>query len=129
MSGGGIRAKRVAESIRAHLTTLITRELADPRLADVVVTHVGVPDDLGIAWVSVRRLIGDDDPRARQALLSALRGASARLRRALGPAVRLKRVPELRFEYDTGHDAVRRVEELLREVQDETGADGDPSRD
>jgi ribosome-binding factor A len=28
-------------------------------------------------------------------------------------------VPELRFDYDTGHDAVRRVEELLREVRAE----------
>ena len=117
MSGGGIRAKRVAESIRAHLTTLIARELGDPRLSAVVVTHVGVPDDLGVAWVSVRRLVSDDDPAARRELLAALRGASPRLRRALGPAVRLKRVPELRFDYDTGHDAVRRVEELLREVQ------------
>jgi ribosome-binding factor A len=48
-----------------------------------------------------------------------LAGAAGRLRSAGAPALRLKRVPELRFAYDEGLDAARRVEELLREVDDD----------
>lgn len=119
MSGDGRRAKRVAGTLRAVLAETITRELEDPRLSSIVVTDVDVPDDLSLARVSVRLLVGDEDPRARKAAVASLGGAAGRLRRRLGPALGLKKVPELSFVYDAGHDATRRVEELLREIDDE----------
>ncbi len=119
MSGDGRRAKRVAGTLRAVLTETITRELADPRLGAVVVTDVEVPDDLSTARISVRLLVGDEDPRARKAVVASLDGAAGRLRRRLGPALKLKKVPQLVFAYDTGPDAARRIDELLREIEDE----------
>lgn len=119
MTGDGRRAKRVAGRLRAVLTETITRDLADPRLAALVVSSVEVPDDLSTARISVRLLIGDEDERARKAVLASLRGAAGRLRRRLGPALELKKVPELTFVYDTGPDATARVEELLREIEDD----------
>lgn len=113
------RPKRVAELLRAHLTDALTRELGDPRLSALVVTTVEVPDDLSSAHIGVRLLVGDDDPKLRRAALSTLSKVSSRLRRSLGPRLGLRRVPELRFSYDAGHDATRRVEELLREIADD----------
>jgi len=41
----------------------------------------------------------------------------------------LRRFPEITFEYDSGHDATRRVEELLAEIDHERrDRDPDPSR-
>jgi ribosome-binding factor A len=119
VKGDGRRAQRVATLLRAHLTEALTREVADPRLTALVVTSVTVPDDLGIARIGVRLLGGDEDPEQRRSALRALRRAASRLRRGVGPRLGLRRVPELQFFYDTGHDASRRVEELLHEIAKE----------
>ncbi len=115
----GTRGRRVAETIKHHLADALARDLGDPRLEGVVVTEVDVPDDLGVARVSVRLLVGDEDVLRRAATLRALGRVASRLRRSLAPKLRLKRVPELRFAYDTGLDHTRRVDELLKEIAEE----------
>jgi ribosome-binding factor A len=119
VKGDGRRAQRVATLLRSHLTDALTREVADPRLTGLVVTSVTVPDDLGVARIGVRLLGGDEDPEQRRSALGAVRRAASRLRRGVGPRLGLRRVPELQFFYDTGHDASRRVEELLHEIAKE----------
>jgi len=109
----------VAEIVRAYLTEALTRQMHDPGLTGVVVTGVEMPPDLATAYISVRLLVGDDDERQRQRALQSLRRAAPRFRRALGPRLRLRRLPELRFTYDTGQDAARRVQELLDEIAEE----------
>ncbi len=118
----GRRPRRVAELLRSHLTDLLSREIADPRLSALVVTDVFVPDDLSIANVGVRLLVGDDDPKLRRDVVATLKKATTRLRRSLGPRLKLRRVPDLRFDYDDGHDKSRRVEELLHEIEEERRA-------
>jgi len=122
MTGEGRRAQRVGHEIHAHLSSVLARELDDPKLAGVVITSVDVPDDLSMARISVRLLAGDEDPKARLAALAALGRAASRLRRSVGAMLGLRRVPELRFEYDAGHDASRRVDELLGEIAREPKA-------
>ena len=122
MSTAGVRGRRVAESIKEHLTQAFAREFGDRRLEHVVVTSVDLPDDLGVAWISVRLLVGDDDEAQRRSTLKALGRVAMRLRRSLAPKLRMKRVPELRFTYDTGLDHSRRVDEILREIAAENSA-------
>jgi ribosome-binding factor A len=113
------RTLRVAGLVQSHLTTALARELGDPELSTLVVTHVDISKDLSIATARVRRLSVTDDPEARKSVLSRLKRAVPRLRRALGPALKLRRVPDLRFVYDTGQDAHDRVDELLSEIKRE----------
>lgn len=113
------RPRRVAELLRSHLANVLAREIADPRLSSLVITDVFVPDDLSLARISVRLLVGDEQQKLRTSVIETLRRAAPRLRRALGPRLGLRRVPELRFEYDVGHDRTRRVEELLSEIAQE----------
>ena len=117
MTGDGRRGKRVAELIRAHLADLMRREVDDPRLAALVITTVEVTDDLMSARIGVRLLVGDEDPKARASALKSLARGASRLRRLVAPRLELRRSPELRFHYDTGHDASRRVEEILHEIK------------
>jgi ribosome-binding factor A len=119
VSSDGRRGKRVAELIRIHLAECLRREIDDPRLSALVLTSLEVTDDLASARVGVRLLIGDDDPKQRKAVLGRLERASGRLRRLIAPRLELRRAPELRFHYDAGHDATRRVEELLHEIESE----------
>lgn len=123
----GMRGLRLAETIKHHLTQAFVRELGDRRFENVVVTQVEVPEDLGVAWVKVRLLVGDDDERQRKTALKALGNVAPRVRRSLAPKLRLKRVPELRFIYDTGLDHSRRVDEILREIAAEGAGEAAPT--
>jgi ribosome-binding factor A len=106
--------------IRARLAELLSREVSDPMLSGVVVTTVELPDDLSIARVKARLLTGGEREDRRRQSVRALERASSRLRRGLGRSLGLKRVPELRFVYDTGIDAAQRVDELLAEIDRES---------
>jgi ribosome-binding factor A len=117
MTTDGRRGKRVAELLRAYLAELMRREVDDPRLAAVVITTVDVTDDLMAARIGVRLLVGDEDPKVRAVVLKSLAKGAGRLRRLIAPRLELRRSPELRFHYDDGHDASRRVEELLHEIK------------
>ena len=112
----GRRVQRVAEAIKLHLAGALLRELGDPLLQSLVVTHVDVTPDLRTARIAVRLLADDQDEQRRKAALRAVRRAGGRIRRALAPKLGLRYFPELSFSYDTGHDAERRVEELLDEI-------------
>jgi ribosome-binding factor A len=114
--------------LRLGITTALSQKLADPLLAELVVTAVDVTDDLGIADVGVR-LLGDDATPRRRAVLRALRRAAPRLQRSAGASLGLKKVPVLRFRYDIGRDAAARVDELLREIAEESAEQSDDSGD
>jgi ribosome-binding factor A len=113
MTTDGRRVRRVADLLRAELTEALLRDLGDPELAEVVITEVSVTADLGVARIGVRRLSDAADETRRRSLVRALGKASGRLRHLVGPKLGLRRTPELRFSYDEGPDAQRRVEELL----------------
>jgi ribosome-binding factor A len=75
----------------------------------------------------VRLLVADDDEKQRRQIIERLRRASPRLRRVITPRLELKRAPELRFHYDVGPDAYRRVADLLKEVDADRAAAAPPS--
>jgi len=115
----GKRVKRVSESVREELASLIADEVRDPGAAGSVVTRVEMAPDLRSARVQVRALEGGDDPARRRTLLAALGRAAGMLRREVTQRLGLRFAPELRFFYDDGQDATTRVEELLAEIEAE----------
>ena len=110
------RIERMAGLLRHHLTDVLHRDLGDPELLSLVITSLDISRDLSVAHVRVRRLSTTDTPEARKSVLSRLRRVTPRIRRALGPRMEIRKLPELRFFYDTGEDARGRVEELLQEI-------------
>jgi ribosome-binding factor A len=111
----GPRTERVGEEFRQILAEAI-QELKDPRVGFVTVTGVKVSSDLHVAWVYFTSY---GDEKARAATRAALRSATGHLRRELGRQVRLKTIPELRFEEDPSLETGARIDELLERVHDE----------
>ena len=110
----GAREERVGEEFREILAEAIQR-LKDPRIGFVTVTGVRVSQDLRVAWISFTAF---GDERERAASRAALRSASPYLRRELGRQIRLKVVPELRFEEDDTPAAAERIDHILAELHD-----------
>lgn len=118
MNESGRRSLRVAGLVRARFVEAARRELGDPKLAGLVVSDVRITDDLSLVHVSVR-FLGVDSPDERKVLFRKLVRALPRLRRSMLDKLELRRVPELRVHLDEGGDAAQRVEELLREIEEE----------
>jgi len=115
--------RRVNERIREVVADEIER-LKDPGLGFVTITGVDTAPDLRSARVYYS-VLGEDT----QATEAALLRASKRLRSVVGRRVRLKYVPELRFEPDAAIEHGMRIEEILRELREERGEGGDSSPD
>lgn len=121
----GARTDRVGEEFREILAEEIQR-LKDPRVGFVTVTGVEVTPDLKRARVFYTAY---GDERARAASSAALRSATPHLRRTIGRQVRLKVVPELRFEVDASLATGERIDRLLDAVAAERPADEDRPAD
>lgn len=119
-ASGTSREKRVAERIRADLMTLLLRgSIRDPELQGAIVSGVEVTSDLSLARVWMRAIEGDADVPRQKRLVRAMKRASGFIRRELGRTLQLRRVPELRFEWDSSADRAARVGELLEELATE----------
>ena len=118
--GQGSRPERVADQIRAEVTTMIARDLHDPGVGFVTVTRVEVSPDLQHARVYYTSL---GDAAARTNTARALERAAGFMRSQIGRRLRLRRAPEIRFDFDLSIGHQDRVEQLLKEIAD--GSDGD----
>lgn len=113
------RAARIERQIRRDLAGLLQWESADPRFASVTVSDVEVARDLASARVHVQMSPGED----HEETLLALRRAARYLRTRLATRLRIRSVPELRFEHDRSPETAARIERLLA-GQEPEGPDG-----
>jgi ribosome-binding factor A len=123
------RPERVGDQIREALSELLTRgAVHDPGIGFITLTRVKVSPDLQLARVYYSSL---GDPAARKETAKALERATPFLRRQVGSRVQLRRVPELKFEFDESIGHQDRVEQILRDLktEEEARTDADPKPD
>src|SRR5688572_10541753 len=123
------RPDRVGDQIREALSELLTRGVVhDPGIGFITLTRVKVSPDLQLARVYYSSL---GDPAARKETAKALERATPFLRRQVGSRVQLRRVPELKFEFDESIGHQDRVEQILRDLktEEEARTDADPKPD
>jgi ribosome-binding factor A len=111
------RSVRLSARVAKELAWALGRDVRDPRVANVTVTRVEMPDDLRAARVYVRLLQAGDDGEARKQALIGLKRASGMLRKTIAGRLGLRVTPELTFFYDEGVDDLTRIEMLLEEVK------------
>ena len=108
------RTERVDELLRQEIGSIVTRDVADPRVGFVTITEVETTPDLRHAkvWVSV---IGQ--PAEREAAVEALRHAMPFIRHELGKRLRIKRIPDLHVHLDDTAERGTRILQLLAEIE------------
>jgi ribosome-binding factor A len=110
------RLQKVEQVLRREIAEALLRgDLRDPRvqpIAAISITGVRVSPDLGSARVFVDALEVVDFPR----LLAGLNAGAGAMRAALGPKLRMRRTPMLRFERDDSVDRGLAIERVLGEI-------------
>src|SRR5207244_10889599 len=103
------RMRRVNEAVRQVLSEAVG-ELKDPRIGFVTITGVETSPDLRQAKVFVS-VLGSE--RKREQSLAALEAAHGVLQRRLAAELRLKRTPQLTFQYDPSVEQGVRMSKLI----------------
>jgi ribosome-binding factor A len=107
------RPARVGELIQAELATLLTRGLKDPRLEMSTVSYVEVTPDLRHARVYISRLGSEAE---QDAMLQGFQRAAGFIRGQLGRRLKLRYIPQLTFELDTGIAYGVRISSMLNKL-------------
>ena len=106
------RMRRVNESVR-HVLSEAVGELKDPRIGFVTVTGVETAADLRHARVFVSVL---GSQRERDRTLAGLAAAHGVLQARIARELRMKRTPQLAFEYDPSVERGVRMSRLIDEL-------------
>ena len=106
------RMRRVNESVRQVLSEAVG-QLKDPRIGFVTVTGVETSADLRRARVFVS-VLGTE--RKRTETLEGLQAAHSVLQARLAHELRMKRTPQLAFEYDPSVERGVRMTKLIDEL-------------
>jgi ribosome-binding factor A len=107
--------RRVNEAVREVVSEALG-ELKDPRIGFVTVTGVETSPDLRHARVFVS-VLGSEAKRKRT--LAGLDAARGVLQARLGTELRMKRTPQLAFEYDPTVERGVRMTQLIDELAPE----------
>ncbi len=118
------RANRVSEQLVRELSKIISEQLTDPRIGFVTITGAEVSEDLSQATVYFTVLGGEKEKRDT---FAGLISARKFLKAALGKEMNIRKIPELKFEYD---ESVIKGMEIFKKLQEmrNKGSENGPER-
>jgi ribosome-binding factor A len=96
-----LRPTRIGEQMKKEMSDIISRKIKDPRIGFVTVTDVQVTGDLQQAKVYIS-VLGDEEQK--QNTLKGLAKAKGFIRSEIGQRIRLRKTPEILFEFDESID-------------------------
>ncbi|HEY3376899.1 MAG TPA: 30S ribosome-binding factor RbfA [Armatimonadota bacterium] len=108
------RVQKVAKLLREELSSIIRREINDPRLGFISITEVEPTSDLRSANIYISAY---GTPEEQQESMGVLDRASGFLRGILGRKLEMRNIPELHFQLDRSLERGARVFELLNEIK------------
>lgn len=110
------RVDKVTEALKKEISSIIQRELEDPRIGFITVTRVEMTADLRYAKVFFSVLGSEEDyKKTKDALDSAL----GLIRRTVTQRVRLKFAPEIIFKEDRSSEYSVNIQKVLDQIKDQ----------
>ncbi|MCK5681751.1 30S ribosome-binding factor RbfA, partial [bacterium] len=98
------------DQLRGEISSMLLRDIKDPRIGFVTVLDVEVAPDLSNATVYFT-VYGSDQERDDS--LAGLKSTASYMRREMGRRLHLKRIPALHFRYDNTILKGEHIEGLL----------------
>lgn len=109
------RQIQVADAIQRQVSTLIQRDLKDPRIGFTTVTAVEVTADLKYARIFVSVM---GTPEEQRGTMDALASGRGFIRRELAQRMDMRAVPEIQFRQDTSGEYSANISRLLNELKE-----------
>lgn len=108
------RQEKLAEELRKEISSIIQKEVKDPRLGFITITRVEITQDLRYAKIFFS-VLGEDKEykKTRQALDSAL----GFIRSLIAQRVKLRFAPEIVFKEDRSSEYSIKIQKLLDEIK------------
>lgn len=105
----GFRIERINREILREISELIRTRIKDETIREAVLSEVECSRDLSHAKVYFRSLTPENVENVKR----SLERSSGLLRGLLGRKMRLRKIPELHFIYDTTEDKACEIEAVL----------------
>ena len=111
------RPERISGLLLETVATTLLREVKDPRVKGVILTSASISPDLGEARIFFRMLGSAGRKPDRAEAEAGLKSAGPYIRRQIAGRLQLRRIPQLRFVYDTSIDQANHMESLLQQAR------------
>ncbi len=119
------RTDRVNEQLREEISTLLARQIKDPRLNRVIsITRVVTSSDLRSATVFISVMGGQESKRAA---LDGIQSAASFLRRELRDRINMRHTPFLTYELDDALEEADQILRLMNKIRTDEPGPGSPN--
>ncbi|MDD4563958.1 MAG: 30S ribosome-binding factor RbfA [Eubacteriales bacterium] len=124
------RKGRLSEEIRRIVSSMLLKEIKDPRLSGIVtVSAAEVTEDGSYATIYITKLgsnaAEETSGEEKDDVLAAFRSAKGLIRREIGKQIKLRHVPDLIFKIDTSLEYGRHISKLIDELDIEKAEERD----
>ena len=113
-----LRQRKVAGTIKSELSLILDRKVRDPRKTMITITEVRLNHDMSVATVFFTTM---GDQQEKKEALQLLEHAKAFLRTQLSPVLKLRKMPELKFEIDNSFEYGNKIDSLLDKIKEKNG--------
>jgi len=109
------RTDRINEQLREEVSTILTRQIKDPRLNAVIsITRVVATNDLRSARVYISVM---GNKQTQEEALAGIRSAASYVRREIRNRINMKHTPFLSYELDPSIDEADNLFRLMNTVR------------
>ena len=107
-----IKNERVNSNVQRELSYILANEVKNPNIKFITITACDVTSDLSYAKVYFTTL---NDVKET---LNGLKSAKGYIRRTLADRIELRHIPELEFIYDESIEYGKKIEEKIKEINE-----------
>ncbi len=108
------KIERLESDIERALSNILRQEVKNPHIDFVTITAVNLTKDLSYLTIYYTTL--EDAQDKREQTQHALEKSNSFIRTALAKKINIRKMPQLRFRYDTSLETGNRIEQGLKNV-------------
>jgi len=109
------RLDRLADLIKREVSEIILREVQDPRITLVTITHVAVASDLKQAKIFFSTLKTGQE---LEGTIAGLERAAGFVQRLLAERMHIRYVPHLSFQFDDSLAQAAHMDQIFRQLEE-----------
>ena len=109
-----LKIDRLNNMFVEEISKIIHSEIKDKEVGFVTVTEARITNDLSFAKIYVTTLNND-----REKVVATLNKASGFIRTMLCDRVKIRKMPEIHFVYDTSIEYGKKIEEIIDRIHNE----------